>query len=258
MPSKYPDLVSSLIALSGQEGLVVLHRAFVQFTGSLPTALMLNQLLYWTPRAKNGWIAKSDKEFAGELCLSKYGVRKARERLEVMGLLSTEVRGFSGAPTVHYHLVLERLQTEWILWIRKMVVTSNHLHFSKSQEGSFEIARSNTEITTETTNKTEELELRSSRQAPVTFSGWAEKLRSVENKKEQIAVLHSMYCILYPDNEPPAYPRLGTTAKRLGVMRTAQLLWETATRPPVGSVLDFIEAVAKGKRPEEEREVIRI
>ena len=60
-----------------------------------------------------------------------------------------------------------------------------------------------------------------------------------------------MHNALSPNHDPVDYGRIGKLAKRVGVMRVAQLLWETSTRPPVGQVCDFIEAVAKGQRKQD-------
>lgn len=142
----YPNLVASLMALVGNNSVITVHRPLVEFTESLEAGMMLSQLLYWTPRAKvpGGWIAKTDEEFHQELCLSKYGVRQGRNRLETMGILETKVKKFNGNPTVHYRLNLESLGEKWNLWIEKM-------DFAKSQEPSCEIEKSLTEITTENT-----------------------------------------------------------------------------------------------------------
>lgn len=141
--SKYPNLITSLIALSGQENVIVVYRAFVDFTGTLEAAMMLSQLLYWTPRS-SGWIAKSDQEFSDELCLSSYTTRKARNQLETMDILTTTIRKFAGRPVVHYRLDLKELNHKWTLWIRKV-------DSANSQSGLCENAKTLTETTTETT-----------------------------------------------------------------------------------------------------------
>ncbi len=109
------SLRQTLIAMAGQKDAIVVHRAFVDFTGTLEAGMLLGQLLYWTPRAKipGGWIAKSDHAWQDELCLSRRKVRAARETLEQMGILETEVHRFDGTPTVHYRLDLDALEERW-------------------------------------------------------------------------------------------------------------------------------------------------
>jgi hypothetical protein len=106
-------IVDSLIALAGQDRVVVVHKAFVQFTGSLEAALMFGQLLYWTPRSTSGWIARTDKGWMDEIWLSQYKVRQARSDLEEMGVLETDVRKFAGNPSVHYRIKQDVLAAAW-------------------------------------------------------------------------------------------------------------------------------------------------
>ncbi|HUW08938.1 MAG TPA: hypothetical protein VM537_04370 [Anaerolineae bacterium] len=123
------DVVDTLLDLSGQRNVITVYRAFVDFTGDLAAAMMLSQLLYWTPRSPDpdGWIAKSDVAFAEELCLTTYGVRKGRKILEEMGFLHTEVKRFAGAPTLRYRIDQEFLFRKWTLRKRKM-------DFAKTQD----------------------------------------------------------------------------------------------------------------------------
>jgi len=112
-------LIDTLIALSGQDEVLVIHRSFVRFTGSIEAALMLNQLLYWTPKSKleiddkTGWIARSDREWADELLLTQYAVRQARATLAKFALIETKLRKFGGTPKLHYRLILDNVITYW-------------------------------------------------------------------------------------------------------------------------------------------------
>lgn len=137
-------LTHSLIALSGDDNVIVVRKPFVKFTGRLEAGMMLSQLLYWTPKSKNdGWIAKSDLEFSEELCLTQYGVRSARKSLEDMGVLEVKIKKFNGAPTTHYRLKLDPLIQLWTDWL------NDNSDFAKSQNPSCENERSLTETTTE-------------------------------------------------------------------------------------------------------------
>jgi hypothetical protein len=116
----YPNLIQTMLALAPNgDNVVIVARAFVEFTGSLEAGLFLSQMLYWTPRAKrpDGFIAKSDEEWQEELCLTRYGVRKARKTLEEMEVLETKLKKWDGAPTTHYRLDQTELHKQWIDWI---------------------------------------------------------------------------------------------------------------------------------------------
>lgn len=81
---------------------------------------------------------------------------------------------------------------------------------------------------------------------PETFAAWLERVRQSDNP---VAALRRMIVVLYPGREVDDYGRIGQTMRRVGgPERLAQLLWETSTRPPVGSVLDFVERIAAAAR----------
>ena len=146
------QLAQTLLEMAGQKNVITVHRAFVNFAGSLEAGMLLSQLLYWTPRAKEGWIAKSDIEFTDELCLSRYALRRAREDLVTAGILETKLKRFNSAPVTHYHLKMDELQDNWIVWIRKIglseIEQSDCLESDNPLSG---IEQSLTETTTETT-----------------------------------------------------------------------------------------------------------
>jgi len=145
--SKNP-ILQTMIELVGRDNVITIHKSVVEFTGSLETAMLLEQLLYWTPRSANdGWIAKSDEEFQKELSLSRYSIRNARHKLEDMKILETDVRRFNGSPTVHYKINAENLSKRWLIW-------NQTLDRLNSDDTSSEIIRSLTEITTEITTET--------------------------------------------------------------------------------------------------------
>lgn len=146
---EYVDTIkSTLMAMAGQQNVIVVNRAFVDFAGSLEAGLLLSQLLYWTPRARieGGWIAKTNAEFQDELCISYYSLKKASRGLIEQGVLETKIVKFNGQPTVHYRLDLDALIEKWRDRYREIAIRSR-----ETARGSRENAKSLTEITTETT-----------------------------------------------------------------------------------------------------------
>lgn len=140
-------IARTLIEMSGQANVITVFRSFVDFTESLEAGMLLSQLLYWTPRARDGWIAKSDKDFMDELCLSRYAIRQARAVLVKKKILEIDIRKFAGAPTVHYKLNLEKLEELWIVRFQTMDCANPDNGLSESVQSLTEIT---TEITTET------------------------------------------------------------------------------------------------------------
>lgn len=118
--SKNP-LLQTLITMSGQENVITIHRPMVKFLGSLEAALFLEQMLYWTPRSKmGGWVAKSDKEWQGEIFLTRYGVRSAAKVLGERKLIDVQLKRFNNSPTNHYKVNLEELETQWTAWLEAL------------------------------------------------------------------------------------------------------------------------------------------
>jgi len=119
-------LLDTIRAFGGQPKTITIPRPFVDFTGTLEAGMMLNQLIYWSERdGGRGRIYKSDKDWSDELCLSKYAVRQARERLVEKGVLRTEIHRANGTPTTHYYLLEDALVEKWTCWIRKVEIAKS-------------------------------------------------------------------------------------------------------------------------------------
>lgn len=120
-PAPKNPLAASLLQMAGQTNVITVRRPFVAFTGTLEAAMLLDQLLYWTSRSvMGGWVAKSDAEFQEELCLTRYSVRTARDRLIKMGIIETDVRRFNNFPTQHYHVRMDNLLAKWSEFVSRL------------------------------------------------------------------------------------------------------------------------------------------
>lgn len=120
-PQSKNPLAASLLQMAGQSNVITVRRPFVAFTGSLEAAMLLDQLLYWTPRSvMGGWIAKSDAELQDELCLKRYSVRAARDRLVEMKLVEVDVRRFNNFPTQHYRVNMAVLTSLWSEFVSRL------------------------------------------------------------------------------------------------------------------------------------------
>ncbi len=154
VPSKNP-ILQTMLLMVGQSNVITIHRPLVDFLdGNLEGAMLLGQLLYWTPRSvMGGWIAKSDVDFQGELCLKRYSVRSARELLHDRELIETDVRKFNGFPTQHYFVRMDNLQSQWLEFITRLSENGQTESSKTDNPGLFENGQSLTEITTETTRE---------------------------------------------------------------------------------------------------------
>ncbi len=103
--------------MSSRETLVALGRPAVYYPrlrsicGSLNAAVILSNLIYWTPRSRNeeGWIYKSHKDWTLETGLTRDEQDTARAKLREKGLIEEATHQEKGAPTKHYRVVWERL-----------------------------------------------------------------------------------------------------------------------------------------------------
>lgn len=147
-------ILTTMLLMVGQSNVITVHRPLVEFLDSLEAAMLLGQLLYWTPRSiMRGWIAKSDIDFQSELCLRRYSVRSARELLAGRNLIETDVRKWYGAPTQHYKVRMDELDKQWRGFIEQVGLSENgQSDYSKTDNpGLSENGQSLTETTTETT-----------------------------------------------------------------------------------------------------------
>lgn len=76
-----------------------------RITGNYCAALMLAQLLYWTPRSSGDWIYKTDAELGEEICASRGELGTARAVLSTHGLVETKRMGQPAR--MHYRVNLE-------------------------------------------------------------------------------------------------------------------------------------------------------
>ena len=77
--------------------------------------------------------------------------------------------------------------------------------------------------------------------SPSTLGEWKKRLRKEANKN---AVIMDMLTTLFPDKEPPTFPRLGKAVKRCNDDEYfISELWKLAARPPSGSVIDYMDKI---------------
>ena len=143
-------IYDTITEFTGQNNTLSISVTFIDFVDDLETGLFLSQVIYWADRTKrsDGYFYKTDDEWNQEIKLSKYSVRKARKKLEEMGLLETVVKKANGNPTVHYKFDKDKFTQLFISFLRNRKNES-----SESQNGTFENEQSLTEITTENTTE---------------------------------------------------------------------------------------------------------
>ena len=114
------SIAQALAASAGKDKIVVVRKPFVRWTGSIEAAMFLDQALFWWEAAGSGPFYKSDEEWSEDLPgISRYAIRKARERRQEMGVLLVSTARHPSLPSnvTWYDIdrdVLERSFSEWI------------------------------------------------------------------------------------------------------------------------------------------------
>lgn len=110
----------TLRALEGRNFTQV-YPEYIRLTGSLPGAILLGHLVYWFLPTAEGksrlkgmfdgkrWLSRSYRELEADLGLSKHNLLKAREALNLTGLITVRDGSYNARRTLCWHLHLGRL-----------------------------------------------------------------------------------------------------------------------------------------------------
>lgn len=109
--SNYNTIRTIISQMSGQENIVVVPKLFVKLTGDLTTAILLNQIVFYSDKSKrkDNFFYKTYKEWEEEICLTERQVRYSTKKLVSSGYVETALKKANGAPTVHYKLDFDKL-----------------------------------------------------------------------------------------------------------------------------------------------------
>jgi hypothetical protein len=108
-------LKKTLLQTAGQHATLTYHRPLGAFTGSVVSALMLSQLLFWHTEDRE-WKPVRDrdwKDLLGEDAVTDYRLRECRKQLEEQEIIETKLAHHKGAPTHHYRLNMDELIRQW-------------------------------------------------------------------------------------------------------------------------------------------------
>ncbi len=106
------DVINIISQFTGQSNLLVIPRVLIDFTGSIKSALFLSQLLYWTGKTRDGWVYKTYQDWENEISIKEDTLRAIINEFKKLGILETRVAKANGNPTVHYHLIPDKLTEE--------------------------------------------------------------------------------------------------------------------------------------------------
>jgi len=125
-------------------------KVYVQYTGDITTAILLNQIIFYSDKSKrnDGYFYKSYKEWEEEICLSERQVRYSAKKLKNKGILKTKLMKANGSPTVHYKFLFDNF-AESILTLCQIPTLQSV--GNQSDLLSETLTENTTEITTENT-----------------------------------------------------------------------------------------------------------
>lgn len=109
--SNYEAIKALIAQTSGQKNTLTIPKIYVELTGDLTTALLLNQIVFYSDKSKrnDGYFYKTYKDWEEEILLTERQVRNSANKLKKMGLIETKVMKANGSPTVHYKLDYDKL-----------------------------------------------------------------------------------------------------------------------------------------------------
>ena len=146
--SNYVELRNILRKMSGQDSVITIPKIYIDFTGDLTTAAILNQLVFYSDKGKrsDGFFYKSYKEWEEETGLTKRQVSYSIGKIKDLGLVETKLKKANGSPTIHYKLDYDKLLDS--------IVTKCHYRLEQNVTiDSDKMSQSLTENTTENTTE---------------------------------------------------------------------------------------------------------
>lgn len=101
----------------GPQNEITIKKPFVQWLGSIESAMVLDQFLRWQRVAGNEWWNKTDEEIRNSLLITQHAVARARDALGGLGLLRRERRGLPAK--MHYLIDTDAVQAGLIAFLRR-------------------------------------------------------------------------------------------------------------------------------------------
>ena len=135
---------------TGGDNFMVIPRILVKFTGDIDSAILLNQIIYWSDKGDDGTFYKTYKEWEDEICLTEYKVRKCVLKFKEMGFLETTIKKANGNPTVFYTFKWDNFKNGFLNFLRNHSEKTSETKVKKLQKPCTE---NTTKNTTENTTK---------------------------------------------------------------------------------------------------------
>ncbi len=135
---------------TGEDNFIVIPCILVKFTGDIDSAILLNQIIYWSDKGDDGTFYKTYKEWEDEICLSEYKVRKCVLKFKEMGFLETTIKKANGSPTVFYTFKWDNFKNGFLNFLRNQTEKTSETKLKKLQKPNCKNLRNHSEKTSET------------------------------------------------------------------------------------------------------------
>ena len=148
--SNYKQLREVIKRMSGQDNIITIPKIYIEFTGDLTTAALLNQIVFYSDKGKrqDGFFYKSYKDWENETGLTKRQVSYSIKKLKELGFVETKLKKANGAPTIHYKLDYDKMLDSIVTKCNFPLLQNVTIDSDKMSQS---LTENTTEITTENT-----------------------------------------------------------------------------------------------------------
>ena len=134
--SNYEEAKQLISAFSGNDRTLTIPVIYIELTGDMQTAALLNQIVFWSDKSKrnDGFFYKTYTEWEGEVHLSEYQIRRSAKVLEKLGFIEMKLKRANGSPTLHYKLNFSKLSVSILEFIKNRNGTNLRNESEETQE----------------------------------------------------------------------------------------------------------------------------
>lgn len=134
--SNYEEAKQLISAFSGNDRTLTIPVIYIELTGDMQTAALLNQIVFWSDKSKrnDGFFYKTYTEWEGEVHLSEYQIRRSAKVLEKLGFIEIKLKRANGSPTLHYKLNFRNLSDSILEFIKNRNGRNSRNETEETQE----------------------------------------------------------------------------------------------------------------------------
>jgi len=111
MSKNYQDVIALVKQMSGQKAIIAVPRIYIRVVGDPIGGMFLSQIVYHADKTKraDGYFYRTAAQWKDDLELSKFQVKRWRDKLVLDKLITTKKMMANGSPTIHYKPLMEEI-----------------------------------------------------------------------------------------------------------------------------------------------------